>query len=258
VEEAAAKARYASEIIGQEFPGWNVRVNLAVGSTVQVIAKKADEWNADLIVIGSQKKLSLEKSLSSPVSQRIASKVNCSIRVERSSGTETGVEADPDAEPRLLLCVDESPAAQGVVRAVAARVWAKCAEARLLTVVNPFNYTMVPLLDEKIKRARLMHRALTNELDETPLVVSSEVKEGEPVEVILKEAQQWNASTIFIAASWKSRIYQALAGSVSATVAAKAHCPVELIRFVEPRSGLSLLMRPSEALFELPFSKKSV
>lgn len=258
VEQAAAKAKLARDIIGEEFPDWNVRINLAVGSTVRVIAKKAAEWNADLIVVGLHADSTIEKSLFDSISQRIAARVNCSIRVERPSRTKAEVEVNSEAEPRILLCVDESPNAQIVVQAVAARIWPKRAEARLLTVVNPFDYSIVPLLDEKIKRTKLMHRALANELEYTPLFVSSEVKEGEPAEVILKEAQDWRATTIFVGTTGKSRVHRFLAGGVSATVAAQAHCPVELIRLGGLWSGLTKSMQTPDALLNLPLSKKSV
>src|SRR6202008_3325845 len=49
IEEAAAMAKLASDMIRENFPGWEMRADLAVGSTARVIAKKTGQWNPNLI-----------------------------------------------------------------------------------------------------------------------------------------------------------------------------------------------------------------
>ncbi len=131
-----------------------------------------------------------------------------------------------EGEPRILLCVTESPGSRGAVAAVAARSWPKSTEIRLFTVVNPDDYSLVPLLDEKINRIRLLHQRFTNELEHTPAYTSSIIREGEPVECILDETREWQPAAIFMGASNKGWLRRLLTGSASRAVAARTECPV--------------------------------
>jgi nucleotide-binding universal stress UspA family protein len=62
------------------------------------------------------------------------------------------------------------------------------------------------------------------------LTVASVMKEGDPKHVLLDEAGQWEADCIFVGARGLSRVERFLLGSVSAAVAARAHCSVEVVR----------------------------
>jgi len=62
------------------------------------------------------------------------------------------------------------------------------------------------------------------------LTVSSVIKEGDPKHVLLDEAERWGADCIFVGARGLSRVERFLLGSVSAAVAARAHCSVEVVR----------------------------
>jgi nucleotide-binding universal stress UspA family protein len=62
------------------------------------------------------------------------------------------------------------------------------------------------------------------------LVVSSDIKEGDPKHVLPDIAAQWDADCLVVGARGLSRVQRFLLGSVSAAVAARAHCSVEVIR----------------------------
>ena len=55
--------------------------------------------------------------------------------------------------------------------------------------------------------------------------------EGDPKRLLLQEAERFGADTIFVGAKGLSRIERVLLGSVSATVAARAPCSVEIVRW---------------------------
>ena len=50
------------------------------------------------------------------------------------------------------------------------------------------------------------------------------------VRVIIREAERWSADCIFVGAKGQSAIERFLLGSVSASVAARAPCSVEVVR----------------------------
>ncbi len=56
------------------------------------------------------------------------------------------------------------------------------------------------------------------------------VEEGDAKHVLIAEAARWKADCIFVGTAGHSRLGRFLLGSVSATVAARAACSVELVR----------------------------
>jgi nucleotide-binding universal stress UspA family protein len=228
IEEVAAMAKQASDIIRENFPAWDVRVDLAIGSAVRVFAKKASQWHPNLIVLGLEDGAESGRHYFGDGSRRIAIEAKCSVRVARGINVETG------EAPRVLLCVDGSPYTEAAVYAVASRDWPKGTEVRILTVVNPFDYSIPEFLNKAIERAKCLHRIIANELDRTPAFTSSVVLEGEAAEVILQVADEWRPDSIFIAPHGGNRFSRFLPGGVSGTVVARAKCAVELARTVKP------------------------
>ncbi|MDQ3041782.1 MAG: universal stress protein, partial [Acidobacteriota bacterium] len=54
---------------------------------------------------------------------------------------------------------------------------------------------------------------------------------GNPKQILVEEAERWHADSIFVGANrFGSRIEKILLGSVSAAVAARSHCSVEVVR----------------------------
>jgi nucleotide-binding universal stress UspA family protein len=233
IEDAAAMAKQASDIIRENFPAWEVRADLAVGSAVRVVAKKARQWHPSLIVLGLQEGAESGRPYFGDVSQRIAIEAKCSVRVAR------GINAQTDEAPRVLLCVDGSRYTGAAVSAVASRAWPKGTEVRILTVVNPFDYSIPEFLDKAIERAESFHRIIANELDRTPAFTSSVVLEGEPEKLILKVADEWRPDSIFIAPHSGHRLSRFLPCGVSGTVVARAKCTVELARIERPSRFIS-------------------
>jgi len=53
---------------------------------------------------------------------------------------------------------------------------------------------------------------------------------GDPRRALIEEVDQWQADCIFVGARGLSQLDRFLLGSVSAAVASRAHCSVEIIR----------------------------
>jgi nucleotide-binding universal stress UspA family protein len=167
------------------------------------------------------------------VSQKILAEAHCSVRVGRSRSQ--------TAEPplRLLIGVDGSPDAEAAVRAVAGREWPAGSAARLVTVLDTRMFTALAFMppawatagDENEQAwVPRMVEAMAEPLRTRGLIVSSVTKEGDPKQVLLDEAAQWEADCLFVGARGLSRIERFLIGSVSVAVAARAQCTVEVVR----------------------------
>jgi len=74
-------------------------------------------------------------------------------------------------------------------------------------------------------------KELREELGDRELTVSSVVLTGDPKHVLVKHAEEFGADCIFTGATgFSSRLERVILGSVSAAVAARAHCSVEVVR----------------------------
>jgi nucleotide-binding universal stress UspA family protein len=138
--------------------------------------------------------------------------------------------------------MDGSTGAAAAARAAAARAWPAGSEVRLIAVYDTFapslagNFipSVVHWVEEDNRAAAANALKMVELFEEqfysAKLATSHVVKPGDPKKVILREAENWEADCIFIGARGLSRIDRFLLGSVSAAVAARAHCSVEIVR----------------------------
>jgi nucleotide-binding universal stress UspA family protein len=235
LEQAEARAREASERIQKDFPNWKVSFEAAAESPAWAIVFKADEWQADLIVVGSHGKSGLAgRLILGSVSQRVLYEASCSVRVGRAAPS---VEVPP---LRLLVGIDGSSHSKAAVEAIAKRRWPAETQVRLLTAVD----TVMALGDEdepevkwldvgdedKWDDVRALFAPEAERLRATGLNAEVVIRSGHPTQVLLDEADSWSAHCIFAGAKGVRGIERLLLGSVSAAVAARAHCSVEVVR----------------------------
>lgn len=68
----------------------------------------------------------------------------------------------------------------------------------------------------------------TEQLQSSGLTISTQVLEGDPKKELPKAAEQWGADCIFVGSSgFSNRFDRFVLGSVSAAVAARAHCSLK-------------------------------
>jgi nucleotide-binding universal stress UspA family protein len=72
--------------------------------------------------------------------------------------------------------------------------------------------------------------AVGAELRAAGLATTAVVEEADPKTLLLREAEQWSADCIFLGANGHGAVARFLLGSVSASVAARALCSVEVVR----------------------------
>jgi nucleotide-binding universal stress UspA family protein len=198
---------------------------------------KADDWKPDLTVVGSQGHSALGRFVLGSVSQKVLTEARSSVRVARGR-----VEVE-DSPVRIIIGVDGSPGAEAAVREVASRRWPLNSEARVVIVEDPLVPTMIGHLIPSVTKwieesnegevgwmTKLAER-MTEPLRSAELLVSSAVITGDPKRALIEEAEKWSADAIFVGSTgFSNRFERFLLGSVSAAVAARAHCSVEVVR----------------------------
>jgi nucleotide-binding universal stress UspA family protein len=213
-------------------PAWDVKSETGVGSPATVIIKKADEWDADLIVVGSHGRTALGRFFFGSVSQKVLHESGRSVRVAR------GRIEEPDTPARLVIGIDGSEDAQAAVDAVVSRKWPSGSEARVISATwaapQVTTQRMIgPITNWIIEERARVKKMIDKDIDKLTLAglkTDAVVKDGEPKSLLIAEAESWGADCIFVGARGLGRVERFMLGSVSSAVATRAHCSVEVVR----------------------------
>jgi nucleotide-binding universal stress UspA family protein len=236
LEGARALAAAAAARIQASFPAWRVRSEARVGSPASQLLAVADQWKPDVIVAGSHGRSAIGRLILGSVSHKVVAEARCSVRIAR------GQPRRSDSPVRIVVGVDGSAGAEEAARAVAARDWPAGSEVRLVAAFDTITPTMAGALippvvhwaeEENLSAVEMVKRmveAMEKQFRSANLTVSPIVKPGDPKRILVQEAEGWEADCIFVGASGLSRIDRFLLGSVSAAVAGRAHCSVEVVR----------------------------
>ncbi|MCY7345670.1 MAG: universal stress protein [Pyrinomonadaceae bacterium] len=235
-ERAQSLSDTAAGRVREMFPDWVVSAEARLGKPAWELIKKSDEWQPELVVVGSHGRTALGQLFLGSVSQKVLTEAGCSVRISRRRAN------DDNAPLRVLIAVDGSPNSKLAVEAAAKRQWAEGVEIRLITVDDPFtrfetgNLTW-DLADDKPDDNE-ESRIWISEIIEKPtqllksggLNVSHTIKWGDATAAILCEAKEWKADSIFVGARGLGLFKRFFLGSVAAAVAAQAQCSVEVVR----------------------------
>ncbi|HEX8142324.1 MAG TPA: universal stress protein [Pyrinomonadaceae bacterium] len=236
--EAMGFATEASRRVRSYFPGWEVRTEVLEGSPSRELLRKAERWQPDLVVVGSQGRSALGRFFLGSVSKKLATESRSAVRVVRRI-----VEKNDDEPPRIMIGVDGSPGAERAVRSVGRRVWPEGTEVRIVAVddgvsptriahILPSTAATIRSSNEKASEAaRMMVEWAAEELRAIGLRVSVAIVEGDPQSILIEEALKWEADSIFVGSHGLEHPgEEAGLGSVSTGLVTKAHCSVEVVR----------------------------
>jgi nucleotide-binding universal stress UspA family protein len=221
-------------------PGWNVSPRVTSGSPAFELLNSAQEWQPQLIVVGSYGRTALGRFVLGSVSQKVLTEAPTSVRVGRQS---IGI---GNSAQRIIVGVDGSPGSHAAVTAVAERKWTPGSEVRVIVAEDLMKAFPVSLLvspvrsfvdetnaEEHTQAEKMATEALKQlraGLDQN-VTLSSVVDSGDPKQVLIRHAEEFGADCIFTGATgFSNRIERFVLGSVSAAVAARAQCSVEVVR----------------------------
>jgi nucleotide-binding universal stress UspA family protein len=134
---------------------------------------------------------------------------------------------------RILVAVDGSRYSVDVVDAVLAHQWPTGSLVRVLSVVEPEQFGLNPgeeIRSSPMQATEELVEFVASSLASHGLSVDTIVKPGDPREMVVNEAEDWQANLIVIGAYGHSGVRNWQLGSVAASVAAHARCSVELVR----------------------------
>lgn len=149
-----------------------------------------------------------------------------------------------------LVGVDGSPASEATVREVASREWPPESEVCVIAVNDPLTPTLIghviPTVARTIEESNHADRKWLDKtlaksaelLQRSALKISTVIREENPKRVLAEAAEEWSADCIFVGSvGFSNRLERFVLGSVSASVAARAHCSVEVVRERKTKGG---------------------
>lgn len=222
LESAEEAARFAGDRLRRDFPGWSITTRGMTGSISRGILKTSEEWEADLIVVGSRGRSLPGRSQFGSISQQVATSAHCSVRVARERNVSRN-------EPiRILLAHDGSSDSDRAFDVLLHRNWPPHTKVWIATAIG-VNAT-VEDDEEEHGRMATLHDNLMTRLHEKGLSGSSIVDAMDPRYTILVNARELDVDCIVMGARGLTPFERTLLGSTSASVAARASCSVEIVR----------------------------
>ena len=211
VEHALEIAEQGASRVKSDFPSWEVTVDAEGDSPSWGLINVAARLDPDLIVVGSHGHSSAGgRIIMGSVSLRVLYEASCSVRVARCSDDRR------NGPVRIVVGFDGSKASDAALNSVASRSWPVGSEVRVVTAREASRPEERSIRLEKLRAAGLL-----------PIEIS---KDGEPARVLVKEAGEWGADSIFVGTRNLHGFQHLLHGSVSSAVAAHARCSVEVVR----------------------------
>lgn len=217
--------------------GWQTDINVLLGNPRHVISKYADDWFADLVLVGSHGLNALERLALGSTVRAVLRHAKCSVEVVRASKKEPAA----DRRKKVLVATDGSDFSTAAVRAVAHEPWSKSTEIKIISVPEftlwlgeypYFQRAQAEELNQSALDAAKAAVALGKEiLSRAGLTVISDVPvdRGSPAKTILEEAKEWGADLIVVGSHGRRGFDRWALGSVSESLAMNAHCAVEVV-----------------------------
>ncbi len=218
--------------------GWLTTTTIVLEKPRHVIYKAAEDWKADLIMLGSRGHGTFKRLLLGSTAQAILRHAHCSVEIVRAAPPNTTA----GNAFKILIPTDGSDCAEKALKSIISRPWPKtsqfrvvsCPEFPMLLGDYPFfgGEQLSDLTQASEDHARDAVQKSTSLLQNSGLAVQTEVTipKDTPAEAIVSAAESWQADLIVMGSHGRRGFDRLVLGSVSESVAMHAHCSVEVVR----------------------------
>jgi nucleotide-binding universal stress UspA family protein len=219
--------------------GLALNAEVAMENPRHGIPKTANDWKADLIIMGSHGRGAFGRLLMGSTAQAVLRRATCSVEIVRSRAKRPEKE---NGGMRVLVPTDGSDCAKAALRHVADLPWPAGTEIRVMStpelplIAGAYPYYPPEVLEEVATANLIQAKHAVQEgveiVKKTGTRISEEVTEAQesPVRAILGMADLWGADLIVLGSHGRRGFDRYMMGSVSESVALHAHCSVEVVR----------------------------
>jgi len=202
------------------------------GTPQALILSKAEEWLADLIVMGSHGQTSASEVLLGSVTDSVIRHAHCPVLIVRRGEPTRRIVAGTDfsdhALPALKAAADEAErvGAELIVVHSLDLIWAPAAYPAMAFGGAPFNISA-----ENMKRLEdVASERLEESLKRLNVIGTSVVTTGSAGTALIDVASERKADLVVVGTVGRTGLRRALLGSVAETVAKGAPCSVLVVR----------------------------
>jgi nucleotide-binding universal stress UspA family protein len=191
----------------------DVEEHVTEGDAREEIVRMAEEWRADLVVVGARGLTPLKRAVRGSVSTSIVRYAPCPVLV---------VKGHPQGPRTAVVAVDGSPASRRAMSFFASLPLDPRLEVELLTVIESPG-------EGQAEAARMLEQYRA-ELEPGIRAVRRRVVVGRAAEEIVRAASVPGADLVVVGARGRGAFTRLLLGSVSEYVVHHADCPVLVVR----------------------------
>ena len=244
LESSRALAERASAHLRSMFPKWKIHAKAVADSPAWGIIKESAAFKAELIALGSHGRSALGQFFLGSVAQKVAAEAHRSIHISRPRPRSA------DTPLKVLIAVDGSDDSQTAVEAVAMRTWPSSTHFWIITVIDARIHTAVTWPDANGNQwvqtqdqtaedwvGRMLEHSAAKLLD-AGLKVGTDIFDGEPKTILLREAEKWEANCIFLGGRGLQHGERLVLGTTASAIATRAHCSVEIVRAGQKKPDL--------------------
>jgi nucleotide-binding universal stress UspA family protein len=219
--------------------GCSVQTELREGHVANCIIDTAEEFGAELVVVGSRGLSGAKRFFLGSVSQKTMRYAPCSVLVARPPGEPTSDQSTRQQSPlRILVAFDGSRSARDAIDNVASLPLSDDTEITIVTALPLIPYFRTDIIQTESPEWRRRKSAAQAGLASVARVlgratphVSTTLREGnDEADEILKAADELGVDVIVLGHKGKSAITRFLLGSVSNRVVHHAKCSVWMVR----------------------------
>lgn len=237
LKEAKNMSRKAAAKLKRHFPGWTVHAEAVVGSPAEDLMDKNEVWRPDLVVMGSHGRSGVSRLFLGSVSHKILTHSHCNLRISKQKDKKKG----KYASLRILAAFDGSQESETAFQAMLCRNWPKKTHIRLVTVIDPrvtiaFARPTGPIRywmrNEDTDPIAWIERMFAHQracIEKKGWIADSKALNGDPKQVLLKEAADWCADSVFVGPRGLTGAERVISGSVSTALVMHAPCAVEIV-----------------------------
>jgi nucleotide-binding universal stress UspA family protein len=225
----------------RKFPDCKVLSEAIFGDSKESILARVEEWPADLVVAGSHGRHGLPRLFLGSVSQTILLYSKCSTLIARYQRAHEGI---PEFDKNILVAIDDTPHSKSALDWVLNMPWPGDACFSLLSVVPPLVDKYSDGIDalnlskfsgDRVEVKKAAQNFLADSAERLKAKVGAKnvtvaLREGDPAEVILFDANNWRAGLVVVGSRSRGHMTRFFLGSVSQEVVLQAPCPVEVVK----------------------------
>jgi nucleotide-binding universal stress UspA family protein len=247
-EIVAALRRGAEDAIDTLRTRWpTAELRVPEGDPRVAVPEHADEWHADLLVVGARGLGAVRGFMLGSVSTAAIHAADCPVLVVKGAARDLR---------RVLIAIDGSEDAVAAARFVARLPLPSATVVQLVGVVSPPQYPLMSpelgtpllfdamdqLLTERRRAAAEAIAAVRPEFGDR-VTVQSTMPEGLPADEILRTAHERSADLVVVGARGLGPVKRLLLGGVAERVLHRADCPVLVVKW-----GRTLLTPPARSV----------